>query len=181
MKDLLYHCWRVNWTCGSKSLPMLPILMWHPISWTVSQIVRFLGIRDQPVIWENELTRSRTPIDMGQCLLIYHQIVNTNKGLVFVTSGVESLVSISNGNADREIFSRATCYFEGWVYGATDYFNVGFQRGHELFLSTHIQGHGSLPVFMLKSHSWHTGPLQISNTGPEVIVDEGFNETAENF
>ena len=27
----------------------------------------------------------------------------------------------------------ATGYFEDWLYGATAYFNVGFQRGQRLF------------------------------------------------
>ena len=80
-------------------------------------------IRDQPVIWEKELTRSRTPIDMGQCVLIYHQIVNTNKGLVFSTSGVESLVLIFMGLRIGKFSSGPPVILK---VEYTDYFNVGF-------------------------------------------------------
>ena len=56
-----------------------------------------------------------------------------------------------------------------------------FSQCLRLFRSTHIRGHALYSVFSLKSHSRNTGPWQISNTGPNVILGGDSNGAIENF
>ena len=80
------------------------------------------------------------------------------------------------------------------IFGNTGTGNL--KRDHRLFLSLHYTGPlvilnvectGPLVIsmwdfnFMLKSHSYHTGLREISNTGPKIISSRDFNGFKDNF
>ena len=75
----------------------------------------------------------------------------------------------------------ATGYFEGWLYGATAYFSLGFQRGQRLFWSTAVRGHGLFLVFSSVFLIKNIGPEQIYTTGLTFILYEDFNGAMQNL
>ena len=79
------------------------------------------------------------------------------------------------------LVERGHCLYEGWLYGATAYFSIGFQRGQRLFSSTPVPAHGLFLVFSGLFHIKNTGPEQIYTTGLTFISDGDFNGAVENF